>query len=212
MYANDPPSVLLLEKSRCKKAIVKTALLLTLSRTVWIGLIFHECLFLFFMTRSLVKKMTFAFGLLTTVVFSSLFIYHFFGFDLTFLFDRSMGGRWPLIESALRDSPYISWYPFTGIGEVIYANIAISFGTIGLIFFLIAMMTPLVFSLFIPFSYEKRSLIIGLTNYLFVSVSDGAILYIPVMAFYWFLSSLLWKDLSSSPQALSPSDPHHVLQ
>jgi len=37
----------------------------------------------------------------------------------------------------------------------------------------------------------QRSLLSGLFIYLIISCSDGALLFIPVMVFYWFLSALL---------------------
>jgi hypothetical protein len=42
-------------------------------------------------------------------------------------------------------------------------------------------------------------------TYLFVATSDGAILFIPVMAIYWFLVSLLLSPAPTTSPALAVS-------
>ncbi len=195
----------LLEQSTLRKILVKCSLILTLSRTVWLGFLFSELLFLLFFEKSMRKKITYLGTLCFLVVIFGLYLNLVYGFSLSFLFDVSLGGRIYLIERALSESNFFSHIAFFPIEEVIYASIALLFGYFGLVFFLIAMTTPLLLSLFRRRKMEQKAIFLGLVTYLFISFSDGAILYIPVMAFYWFLTSLLWRDLSSFEKA-----PSHV--
>ena len=71
---------------------------------------------------------------------------------------------------------------FLTIVEVVYVGVAESFGAVGLITFLIAMITPLVL-------ITDRAIRLGLLTYLLVSLSDGGMLFIPTMVFYWFLAA-----------------------
>jgi hypothetical protein len=101
--------------------------------------------------------------------------------------------------------------PFDGFLEVVYMGVLNSLGLIGLLAFLVAMIAPLMFFFFRPKSIitqlpyspraaergrqdgliEGRAIAAGLIIYLFISLSDGATLLIPVMAIYWFLAAFL---------------------
>jgi hypothetical protein len=188
-----------LEKSRTKTLVVKASLLLTLSRTVWVGLILYEILARVYVKRvsgrtlailgvSLVL-MTVGIGAVMTLM----------GADVSFLLDRKLGGRigqWRQLDTAT----VLPTTRFEAIVEIVYLSVLESFGLLGLLGFLVAMTTPVLLQLAgaVPFgrSPYKRSVAAGLIIYLAVAMSDGAMLFIPVMAFYWFLVSLL---LSPNP-------------
>ncbi|MCK4632345.1 MAG: hypothetical protein KAT79_03690 [candidate division Zixibacteria bacterium] len=65
-----------------------------------------------------------------------------------------------------------------------------NFGLLGLILFLLMMVTTIILSLDAR-SPLKRALLAGTVLYLMLAMSDGAIMFIPVMAVYWFVVSLL---------------------
>lgn len=189
------PFYSLIEKSHLKKMVVKTSLILTISRTVWIGLIFHEFLYDFFIKKN--KRLS----LIKFCISSSLFIFLFLflpkliGFNLYWLFDKELGGR--LTDFDIEN--YIVFFPkvsFTGISEMIYLSIFQNFGILGFTTFLLAILSPL-FIYFLSYSKRKvlsldKCLMIGIINYLFISISDGGMLYIPTLAIFWIISSLLF--------------------
>lgn len=178
------------EKCGWKRLPVKFSLLLTLSRTVWIGLLFHEIIFAVFVDKNCRKRIA---TMLSGVIFAliSLFIIsQYYGFSFSFFFDSDLGGRSGQLSS-LKEWGYFSSLPFWGISEIVYAGILYSFGFIGLITFVIAMLGPVVLgTLNSKPSPFRNSLYAGAINYLFISMSDGAILYLPTMVFFWFLISL----------------------
>ena len=187
-----------------KRPIQYAALFLTSSRTVWIALLFQECLSYCMIERNPKRLFTVSALLALYILMYSFFIIH----NLLFLFDPECGGRlnnsvnfdqinavnFDQINAVSFDqiNHLFAVIPFAGIGEMVYHSIAKNFGWVGLITYLIGIGAPLV--LYAGRSEKSRSqtcIAVGLLTYLFASISDGALLYIPVMAFYWLLSSLL---------------------
>lgn len=193
------------EKSGWKRLPLKFSLLLTLSRTVWIGLLFHEIFFAIFVDKNYRKGVaTMLSGIIFSVI-SLLIISQYYGFSFSFFFDSELGGRSGQLSS-LKESGYFSSLPFWGISEIVYAGILYSFGFLGLITFIIAMLGPVVLGILnskpSPF---RNSLYAGAINYLFISISDGAILYLPTMVFFWFLISLAARKETLRERHLSSS-------
>lgn len=189
-----------LEKKKIHHLIVKSSLILTLSRTVWIGLVAFELLDVFFFEKSLRKK-SFLFIGHGIFIVSSFFILSFlFPLSLDFFFDRFLGHRIGQFE-ALDNLDWFSSKAFQGIWEVIYLGILSAFGLSGLISFLWAFLLP-PFAVFFqkePLGLIQKRAAFGLYLYLFVAASDGALLLIPVLTFCFFLLFLL----SSEPQTSS---------
>lgn len=187
------PLYQLVEESFLKRSIVKLSLLLTLSRTVWIGLLFEEILrHLYIHKPTFSTLIRFASRILVIGLMIGLALAY-LNYDVSFIFDPTLGGRSELLD-VFSEWTWVGAQPFEGISEITYLSVLKSFGLLGLIFFLAAITSPLwvyVFFTKTQTSPLQRSLITGLCVYLFISCSDGAILYIPVMVFYWFLSSLL---------------------
>jgi len=127
------------------------------------------------------------------ILFSLIGLYSivlYYGIPIEFVFDLHLGGREAQFENFQIN--LLSKVPFVGIIEIVYLSILSSFGLIGLISFLVAMISP------IALNYSnkpeiKKTILFGLINYLIVCCSDGAMLYIPTMAIYWFLVSLLCR-------------------
>ena len=187
------PLYCLMEKNHWRTGIVKISLLLTLSRTVWLGLFFHEIGYRWLTSQN--KKRFFINIFISLVFFISILaaLSNFFGLPWQFFTDATFGGRKGQLEFIFQTGLF-SREPFSGISEIVYAGIISSFGWVGLVFFLFAMGAPLFFEVFSrSLSKIHQSIALGLLNYLFVSGSDGAILLLPTMAFYWFLLSLLFR-------------------
>ncbi len=187
----------LMEKARWRRIIVKLALFLTLSRTVWAGLVIAEVLplgllvirqFATFPRVYLGHAAKRLFALLVTVglIIASLL---FNSAKLSFLFDPTFGGRADMIAQ-LAHSTLLPNHGLSGFQEVLYASAANEFGYAGLVAFTLIMLSP-VLLLFIDSSASqspvRRAALKGLILYAFMGGSDGALNYIPVMAFYWFV-------------------------
>ena len=195
-----------LEPSLLAKSVVKLSLLLTLSRTVWVGLLLFELVHRLYVQRLSVRTLT---VLLCSVLLFALGVWY--ALDLmgrggAFLLDRNLGGR----IGQLASLESISIFPvveFAGITEIVYLSVLYNFGLLGLVLFLVGLATPMIlhFLRVLPHGHTsyKRSLSAGLILYLVVAMSDGAILYIPVMAMYWFVVSLL---LSNNIPGTVPAD------
>jgi hypothetical protein len=187
------PLYCFLEENIWKKRLAKAALILTLSRTVWFGLILSEILFHCFVLRNR-KFLIWGFFRLATSMIGVLILCYFLDYPLDFLFDRSLGGRIGQFES-LENISFFSSNSLGGISEIVYFSILYQFGLIGLFTFLLAMLSPLFFSIahYKTLGPVRSSILCGLVTYLFICFSDGALLLIPIMVFYWFFSSLLMR-------------------
>jgi hypothetical protein len=191
------PLYLFLERSSWKKTIVILSLILSLSRTVWIGLLFSE------LTTALFASKKPAYSRLLGGLFSACLaifaILYYFEFDISFLFDRNLGGRSEQLQ-ALYAVTIFPDKPFCGIWEMVYLSVLSNFGIIGLFSYLLCLCSPILLTLIrSPISLPHKRLLCGLANFLFVSISDGALLYIPVLVFYWFLSSLSLRNALTQP-------------
>lgn len=204
-----------LEYSKLKRILVKTSLILTLSRTVWLGVIIFEVLKFFYISNLSASKRLSSFsnffmmwkikrkdfiGLFFAIfgiLFFCLSVFYMvfmMGRNSSFLFDKSLGGR--LEQLDVFDK--FNWLPqkeFVHILEIVYISVLNSFGFFGMLSFILFMLAPVVcgFLRKIVFvrSSCKKSIMSGLIIYIVLAMSDGAFLYIPVMAIYWFLVSLL---------------------
>lgn len=180
-----------LETKVWKRTIVKASLILTFSRTVWLGLIFNELLHGLLNSKnkkSHLFKIILSFAAISVICVTLALIA---GFKIDFFFDADLGGRLEQFE-ALSTCTFFPSKPYDGIPEVVYLGILDQFGILGLISYLTAMIGPLFLS-FINWktlSPVRLSILAGQITFLFISCSDGALLYIPVMAFYWFSCSL----------------------
>jgi hypothetical protein len=197
-----------LERRTLPNLIVKTSLLLTLSRTVWLGLLLSEILQRVYVRKIKVRTMALlaaSLALMAGGIFGALQIMK---FDVGFLVDRQLGARAPQIE-ALREATVLPKGSFEHILEMVYFSVVSNFGLIGLATFCVGMFFPLVLyflrSVPYPKSEFKRSLATGLIVYLLVASGDGALLFIPVMAFYWFVASLLISETAGWSEASAVS-------
>lgn len=171
------------ENSFWKRAVVKASLVLTLSRTIWIGLLIHEIFFSVFVQkkwRGAAVRVAIALCAIAVTVC-------YIGFSWRFICDATLGGRIELLD-VLSEMSLFMTKPFEGISEIAYLGAVSAFGLIGFLAFILALIGPIALSFFVQHSLSVP-IRCGLCNYLILSCSDGATLYIPVMAIFWLLSA-----------------------
>lgn len=179
------PLALLGYRARSWIAIaLRAALLLSLSRTVWIGWLFSE-----FATR-LSRRRTWndiALGLLIPAVAAGavvLVALIWFRHPLDFLFSAKLGGRLSQFSGPVT----LLGQGFGGIDEVVYMSVIHSFGLTGLAIFIAAWASPLLSTANTRVNCLAK---ISLMTYLLVMWSDGAFLLIPTQWTYWTLASMV---------------------
>lgn len=188
-----------IQKNPWNLFVTKFALVLTLSRTTWIGLLLNEILFSLFVVKANKKSAIYlTAGIIVLVSVISLLL-NYYDFSSLFLLDGNLGGRREMLEAALQECSLFSKRPFNGISEMTYMAMLYIFGIIGLITYIFAMTGPLVLCFSKRPSKIRTCILLGLVNYLIISFSDGATLYIPVLAFFWFLLSLLLRKNLDDP-------------
>jgi hypothetical protein len=184
---------------RWRKVLVRVALVLTLSRAVWLGIVLEQLLGVFQVAvRDLIRlrlsaRTVKAFALLApmvALVFAGLL---FLSRGIGFLLDPTFGGRAEQF-AAFSNFTILPAAPVNGIGEVVYASTLNGFGMLGLVGMSLLLSSPAVLSLLAPDILTnpiRRAALKGLILYLFLAWLDGGISYIPVMAFWWFSMMLL---------------------
>ena len=184
------------EPKRWKRNLLRVALVLTLSRTVWFGLIVDQLLSFIapfagmlstFPKIHLGPSMKKALTLIATVGLIA------FGLvinssSLSFLFDPTLGGR--AGESAAFFHPtFLPDSPVGGFLEMVYSSAITDYGITGFISIVLIFLGPMIVLVMNPGairSVVRRAAIKGLIIYALIAAIDGAISLIPVMAFYWF--------------------------
>ena len=188
-----------LEPKTWKRLVVRCALVLTLSRTVWAGLILEQVLSLGRIAldalanfpRMKLGAAASRLGLIavTSVTVAGALLFN--SATLAFLFDPELGGRANYLETTTQHITFLPSIPFIGFLEVSYATALGSFGIAGLISFLLIFAGPLVLLILnrrsILRSPLRTAACKGLVLYMLISASDGGLELIPVMAFYWFV-------------------------
>ncbi len=206
-----------LEPKRWKRYTLIVALILTLSRTVWAGLILQELFSLALALRSSIKHfprvtpgpaIRGAFTVAAMVVLVLLGLL-FNAQKLSFLFDQNLGGRAAYLGVLLHPT----FLPTQAVGafiEIVYLGATATFGVVGLLAILLFFASPLILYLAQPARYRspiQRAALRGLILYAVIAASDGAINLIPVLAFYWFAYMIFLFGWPGEPLAFVPIPP-----
>lgn len=164
--------------------VTRLALLLTISRTAWIGWLVAETGGRIFGRRRrsdlLALPAFLAIALVAIVVAAVLWFRH----PERFLVDPSLGGRVGQFSGPIS----LLGGPFHAIREVVYMSVLHDFGLIGLVVFLAVWSWPLLAS---SSSRAARLAKAGLVAYLVVMISDGAFVLVPTQWTYWTVASIV---------------------
>ena len=189
-----------LERSRFRRGTVKVALFLSLSRTVWVGLILNELLSLGVQLARQIgtfpvlylgaaRRRFLAIGAIVGFILFSLLFITSQGGGRQFLLDLTGGNRVNQIYAA-QGSAFLPEHALYGFGEILYASAAQYWGIAGLYAFTLIMVSPLLILASSPRIMQsplQRAALKGLVIYIAMAGVDGALDFIPVMAFYWFV-------------------------
>lgn len=185
------------------RGMARGAMVLTLSRTAWIGLFLVELYRLTISKKTVLFPIKGVVGVFAAIVLVGIGL-AIMGRSFSFLFDPNLGGR----IDEIRQLSSIGFWPhvrYSAIAEIVYVSITYQFGIIGLIAFLVAMVIPLAIAARGASSCRwRRDLFFGLAIYLVIAASDGVILFIPTMVFYWAIVSFLLRhgETSNSTNSL----------
>jgi hypothetical protein len=199
----------LFEPKPWKRTVLKIALVLTLSRTVWIGLVLEQMLSLLRIGgRATATFPRIAPGparraaVTVLVTCGAIFL----GFlltarNLTFLFDTQLGGRSRSLDALLHPE-WLPSVPVDGFSEIVYISALSTYGIIGLGAFILILLSPVLIWVADPVCTQspvRRAALKGLVLYVFLAGMDGALNYIPMMAFYWFTYMIYLGGWPGSP-------------
>jgi hypothetical protein len=185
-----------LEKARWRVWLLKGALVLTLSRTVWFGLVIVQLAPLgLLLMRQVATFPRLQLGRLGKQVIATLVIVGcifgallFNSSTLAFLFDPNLGGRLGGL-GAFSTATLLPSRGLAGLSEVVYVSAATWFGYAGFVAITLLLWSPALL-LFVDSSAlrspSRTAALKGLLMYAVLCVSDGGFNYLPVMAFYWF--------------------------
>jgi hypothetical protein len=189
----------LYETNWFRRLVVRGALILTLSRTVWAGLLIYEVLDVIRLAifdsssrkssmRRAVKARLFRLVSISVIVVALSILFSVLS-EVSFLFDPTLGGRTEYLDTLGRFTVLPS-IPLNNFLEIIYYSAISMFGIGGLFAIVLLFCSPLLLAG--VFKELRRSSIQvaaleGLVLYIALAGMDGALNYIPTMTFYWFL-------------------------
>ena len=161
----------------------RTVCLLTLSRSVWVGLLVYESL-----TAAISMKIWrwFAGLVLLGMLIASVYgASRWMGLDpLAFLTDRQLGGRVQSIQNNLHRglSSQTNWP-----SESFYASAYLSFGPAGLVLMTLVLLFPIVRGGRSNLAIRGR---IAMATYLVVASAESAYNLVPTQMSYWFVAAI----------------------
>ena len=214
------PLYIRLESAMWKRNTVRLALALTLSRTVWLGLLLEQTLSVMAQLPNLVQRfprirpgraIKQAIALVGTaglVFVGSLF---FNANTINLFLDRDLGGRAGEFQN-FGEPTLLPNVPLTAFDEVLYASALRNYGILGFFAVVLIFISPFVFLLAKPEilrSPSRRAAAKGVILYAFVALADGATILIPVMAFYWFAYMTMLFGLPGEQSSLRPVATRH---
>ncbi len=207
------PVYCVLEKRVWRQYFLKLALFLTLSRSVWVALAVSEVLTIFFLPGNKKRQTLVSAALFLTVACSLGTLLVLMNRGSEWLTDSDLGGRLEQLDT-LKDITLFTKPVADGIREMVYITVMYKYGLIGLFLLGLMLATPILgFFVGDRQSALRRGLVLGAVNYLVLCFADGAFVFIPVMAFFWFLTAMLWCrnpalfefDQQALPPAPGPS-------
>lgn len=186
------PLYVFLEKRKLYVPFVLLSIILTLSRTAWIGL-FIAIIF-YFISKGIRVVYALYFLIGTSIVILSTYgVMVAAGLESRFLTDRNLGGRSFQLEY-LAQSGFLPNERTIDLPEIVYIGIVYNYGVIGLALFLGLLMAPIyrIWQQGVPFFSigPAAAAMQGMTIYVVVAASDAAYNFIPVMMIYWMIACI----------------------
>jgi len=175
-----PLVVYYLRDSIKNKTLFYINMIITFSRTVWVGLFF------IIMARlRLISKKYFKMGILMGLILLIFWVIN--GIHRGFLIDPTLGGRIHQFYDL-----HLSLFPqsYSVFYEITYLDVLQSFGIFGLIAFVCLYFYPLCIRCDNDFSKVCK---IGIFTYLVMMCSDGVYYLIPVGFIFWFVVALMMQ-------------------
>lgn len=186
------PLVALSGWSRWSGWVTRLALLLTISRTAWIGWLAAEVGGRIVGRRQRSDLVVGPIVLIVAVLAIAVAAFVWFRHPGRFLFDPSLGGR----AGQFAGPVSLLGGPFRGIREVVYMSVLHDFGALGLLVFLAAWSLPVWVRVS---SLAGRLAKVGLLVYLLLMLSDGAFVLVPTQWTYWTLAAIVLYSANAGP-------------
>lgn len=210
------PLFLRLEPTRWKRLAVRIALVLTLSRTVWAGLMLEQVLSLLAQLPVFaanfpkvrpgpVLHKIIAVAATFGLVLGGLFLFSGAN-NVGFLFDRNLGGRMP-VAGEYSNLTFLPSRQVTVFAELLYASSVLNYGIVGFFAVMLIYATPVFIIMWKPWllqSPTRRAAAKGLILYAAVASLDAAVLLIPTMAFYFFIYMVLLHGMPGESRLEQP--------
>jgi len=193
------PLYYVLEKRKLFLMVVVGAIVLTLSRTSWAGLLFVFAAVGAFSNLELRRKVVLV-TLLALAGATLPMLLEAMGKTTEFLFDADLGGR----AEKFALLAHAGFLPSAGIGaltEIVYIGIVQRYGYIGLGLFLVFLFAPVVITFATHLRHDpvNRNAALGIAVYSGVAAGDGAILLIPVVLLLLFVSLVAVTEAVLAP-------------
>jgi len=186
------PVYLLFEKRLVFMLAVWASLFLTISRTAWAG--GFVLIFLLYFIGDKPDPRRIVRGLLVLVGGGALvwWILNMLGRSMGFLFDPTMNGRVEKYDNLFTDLTLLPSGGLGGFGEIVYLGVLRDYGVLAFLGFMLLFVGPLALS-YMGRDHRhpiRRAARQGYLSYLIMSMSDAAVLLIPVMAFFYMTTLL----------------------
>ena len=186
------PIYLLFERRPLMVVAVWASMFLTISRTCWAGGAFLIILLYFIGNKPNPKRVLGGLVALILGIFIIGMLLQLLGRDATWLVDPTLGGRARHYDDTFIDLTLMPSGSVAAFGEIVYLGILRNYGLIAFLCFLPFFWGGMFLSYKGKYAHHpvRRAARQGLMSYYFMSVSDGAILFIPVMVFFYFTTLL----------------------
>ncbi len=184
------PMYLLFERSKAWAGALVLALVCTLSRTVWFGVL--GCGGLMILSGQIDVKRPRVWGGIVMGFCVILAVLPLMGWDMSSIFDSDLGGRSRLyrtFELTFFGKPQLS------IPELVYLGFLNSFGVAGFMFAVGALAFAPLYGLvqFGNLSPLRKAAVIGTISYMVIAMIDGAFIFPPMMLQFLFVSGLIYR-------------------
>lgn len=190
------PLYMVMERVRVWKMLYIVAIVLTISRTAWFGLLELLLIMSGFRLVKINRPSIWIAIMMAAVVVGYVTVKLGWGIDT--VADTSLGNR---VDSVTLTEMSLFGESRIHIPELTYVGLLTSFGIVGFLFALVALFTPLAFGIanFQRLSLMQRAAAAGIGTYLAVAIIDGALIFPPVIVLFLFVSVMTYRSVQARP-------------